>query len=161
MKNSYQTKVNDVFNFEIDSEDLKTLDSVEVTNNSFHVLKDNKSFNAAISKADFLNKSYEVIVNKNKYNVNIYNDLDLLIKEMGFELGSTKKVNEIKAPMPGLILDINVKVGQEVSENDNILILEAMKMENVITAPRDGIIKSISINKGDAVDKNQLLIEFE
>jgi biotin carboxyl carrier protein len=161
MKNSYQTKVNDVFNFEIDSEDLKTLDSVEVTNNSFHVLKDNKSFNATISKADYLNKSYEVIVNKNKYNVNIYNALDLLIKEMGFELGSTKKVNEIKAPMPGLILDINVKVGQEVSENDNILILEAMKMENVITAPRDGIIKSISINKGDAVDKNQLLIEFE
>jgi len=80
---------------------------------------------------------------------------------MGFEIGSAKKVNDIKAPMPGLILEINVKVGQEIVENDPILILEAMKMENVITAPRDGVIKSISVTKGDAVEKNQLLIEFE
>ncbi|MCL4125700.1 UNVERIFIED_CONTAM: hypothetical protein GTU68_028898 [Idotea baltica] len=63
--------------------------------------------------------------------------------------------------MPGLILDINVKVGQEVIEDDALLILEAMKMENVLTAPRDGMIKSITVSKGDAVDKNQLLITFE
>ena len=80
---------------------------------------------------------------------------------MGFEVGATKKVNDIKAPMPGLILDINVKVGQEVKENDALLILEAMKMENVLTSPRDGVIKSISVNKGNAVEKNQLLIVFE
>ena len=66
----------------------------------------------------------------------------------------------IKAPMPGLILEINVKVGQEVKEDEPLLILEAMKMENIITSPRDGIIKSISVNKTDAVEKNQLLIEF-
>jgi biotin carboxyl carrier protein len=63
--------------------------------------------------------------------------------------------------MPGLILDINVKIGQKVKEDDPLLILEAMKMENVLTSPRDGIIKSISVSKGDAVNKNQLLIEFE
>ena len=79
---------------------------------------------------------------------------------MGFAIGGTKHVNSIKAPMPGLILDINVKEGQEVKENDNLIILEAMKMENSITSPRDGIIKSISVNKSDTVEKNQLLIEF-
>ncbi|MCL4126550.1 UNVERIFIED_CONTAM: hypothetical protein GTU68_064554 [Idotea baltica] len=63
--------------------------------------------------------------------------------------------------MPGLILEINIAVGQEVKENDSLLILEAMKMENILTSPRDGIIKSISVSKGDAVEKNQLLIEFE
>ena len=63
--------------------------------------------------------------------------------------------------MPGLILDIHVKEGQEVKEDDALLILEAMKMENVLTSPRDGIIKSISVSKNDTVDKNQLLIEFE
>jgi biotin carboxyl carrier protein len=63
--------------------------------------------------------------------------------------------------MPGLILEIHVRIGQAVNENDPLLILEAMKMENVITSPRDGIIKSISVKKSDAVDKNQLLIEFE
>ena len=80
---------------------------------------------------------------------------------MGFEVGKTKQINAIKAPMPGLILEINVSVGQEVKENDNLLILEAMKMENSFSSPRDGIIKSIAVFKGDAVDKGQLLIEFE
>ena len=80
---------------------------------------------------------------------------------MGFESGTTKLINEIKAPMPGLILDINVKIGQQVNENDPLLILEAMKMENIITSPRDGIIKTISAVKGKAIDKNELLIEFE
>jgi biotin carboxyl carrier protein len=63
--------------------------------------------------------------------------------------------------MPGLILEIHVQTGQEVNEDDPLLILEAMKMENVITSPRDGIIKSITVKKGETVDKNQLLIEFE
>jgi biotin carboxyl carrier protein len=72
----------------------------------------------------------------------------------------TKQINAIKAPMPGLILEISV-VGQTVKENDSLLILEAMKMENSFLSPRDGIIKSISVILGDAVDKGQLLIEFE
>ena len=100
-------------------------------------------------------------VNNTVYNVAIADYLDQLIKDMGFEVGASKHVNDIKAPMPGLILDISVSQGQEVKENDTLLILEAMKMENVLTSPRDGVIKTISVAKGDAVDKNQLLIEFE
>ena len=80
---------------------------------------------------------------------------------MGFEVGLAKQVNFIKAPMPGLILEISVTVGQEVKQNDNLIILGAMKMENSFLSPRDGIIKSISVSIGDAVDKGQLLIEFE
>jgi biotin carboxyl carrier protein len=93
--------------------------------------------------------------------VAIANPLDILIKEMGFETGLAKQINAIKAPMPGLILEISVVVGQEVKENDNLIILGAMKMENSFLSPRDGIIKSISVAVGDAVDKGQLLIEFE
>ena len=85
----------------------------------------------------------------------------MLIESMGFTTKSTNTVQYILAPMPGLILEINIRVGQEIKENDTLLILEAMKMENIITSPRHGIIKSITINKGDAVQKNQLLIEFE
>jgi biotin carboxyl carrier protein len=82
-------------------------------------------------------------------------------QRLRFEVGLTKQVNAIKAPMPGLILEINVVVGQTVQENDPLLILEAMKMENSFLSPRDGVIKSIAVTKGDAVDKGQLLIEFE
>lgn len=63
--------------------------------------------------------------------------------------------------MPGMILDVMAEVGQKVKEGDNLLVLEAMKMENTIMAPRDAIIKSINIEKGKTVGKNEVLIEME
>ena len=87
--------------------------------------------------------------------------MDTLIKEMGFSVEKAKQVNSIKAPMPGLILEISVVIGQTVKENDNLLILTAMKMENSLRSPRDGVIKSIAINVGDSVIKGDVLIEFE
>jgi biotin carboxyl carrier protein len=159
--NSYQVKVNNTFDFKIDTEAVLNLDSLKVSDLKFHILQNNTSYKTEIIKADFNQKSYSVKVNNNTYNVTIFNELDALIKEMGFEIGATKKINEIKAPMPGLILSVDVKIGQEVKEDDSLLVLEAMKMENVLTSPRDGIIKYISITKGETVNKNQLLIEFE
>ena len=157
----FKTKVNNTFDFEITADDVSNLDALSVSESKFHILQNNKSYKASIVDANFNNKTYQVKVNNNMYQVNIFNHLDLLIKEMGFALGSSKHINAIKAPMPGLILEVNVEVGQGVKEDDALLILEAMKMENVITAPRDGIIKSITVNKGDAVEKNHLLIEFD
>ncbi|MCX7548646.1 acetyl-CoA carboxylase biotin carboxyl carrier protein subunit [Xanthomarina sp. F1114] len=161
MNPSYKVNVNSTFDFDIPSEDISKLDSVAVSPSEFHVLRDNKSYKCEIISSNFNSKLYQVKINNNIYQVDIFNNLDVLIKEMGFEIGASKKVNEIKAPMPGLILDVHVKVGQEVKENDPLLILEAMKMENALTSPRDGIVKSISVSKSDTVDKNQLLIELE
>ncbi|PIA80367.1 acetyl-CoA carboxylase biotin carboxyl carrier protein subunit [Gaetbulibacter sp. 4G1] len=161
MSNIFKANVNNTFDFEIKDEDLSTLDALQVSETEYHVLQQNKSYKSEMVNADLNTKSYKVKVNNNTYNVSIFNNLDLLIKDMGFEIGSAKHVDSIKAPMPGLILDIAIKVNQEVKENDTLLILEAMKMENIITSPRDGVIKSISVNKGDAVEKNQLLIEFQ
>ena len=161
MKNSYQVKVNNTFDFEIDKKTVLNLDSLKVSDSEFHVLQNNNSYKVEITKANFNQKKYTVKVNNNTYSADIFNELDTLIKEMGFEIGATKKVNEIKAPMPGLILAISVKVGQEVQEFDPLIILEAMKMENTLTSPRAGIIKSISVTNGETVNKNQLLIEFE
>lgn len=161
MSKVFKLKINESFDFEIKKEDLSTLDSKPISDSKFHILHQNKSYNAEIELSDFNNKYYKVKVNNNSYNINIFNELDSLINKMGFANGSTKYVNSIKAPMPGLILDILVKIGQEIKENDTLLILEAMKMENIISSPRDGVIKSVSVNKADAVEKNQLLIEFE
>ncbi|MCX7550404.1 acetyl-CoA carboxylase biotin carboxyl carrier protein subunit [Xanthomarina sp. F2636L] len=161
MNQSYKVNVNKAFDFDITSEEVSKLDAITVSSSEYHVLQENKSYKCDIISSDFNTKTYQVKVNNNTYNIDVFNDLDLLIKDMGFEVGASKMVNDIKAPMPGLILDIHVKVGQEVKEDDVLLILEAMKMENALTAPRDGIIKSISVSKSDTVDKNQLLIEFE
>ena len=161
MSQYFKANVNNTFDFDITKDDVSKLDSIKISDTKSHVIQLNTSYKTEITGDDFNKKSYKVKVNNNTYNVNIINDLDVLIKDMGFEIGASKKVNNIKAPMPGLILEINVKAGDEVKENDSLLILEAMKMENVIASPRDGIIKSIAINKSDAVEKNQLLIEFE
>ena len=80
---------------------------------------------------------------------------------MGFELGSSKVINDIKAPMPGLILEINVKIGQEVKENDTHSNPRGYENGKRFNISRDGVIKSISVEKGEAVDKNKLLIEFD
>lgn len=161
MSNIFKANVNNTFDFEIKEEDISSLDALQISESKFHILQQNKSYKGQITESDFDTKSYKVKINNNLYNVNIFNDLDLLIKHMGFTIGTTKNVNSIKAPMPGLILEITIEVGQEVKENDSLLILEAMKMENILTSPRNGIIKSVSVNEGDAVEKNQLLIEFE
>lgn len=161
MSIGYKVNVNDTFHFDLEKKSISQLDAVSVEPNKFHVLHENTPYLAEIITSDFLQKSYTVKVNNNSYTVAISNSLDILIKEMGFETGLTKQVNFIKAPMPGLILEISVVVGQTVQENDNLIILGAMKMENSFLSPRDGVIKTISVMMGDAVDKGQLLIEFE
>jgi len=64
---------------------------------------------------------------------------------------------KVSAPMPGTILDVKVKPGDQVKEGDTLLILEAMKMENEIAAPKDGIVASINVEAGVSVESGQLL----
>ncbi|MBT8205608.1 MAG: acetyl-CoA carboxylase biotin carboxyl carrier protein subunit [Eudoraea sp.] len=161
MKDSFKVKVNGDFEYSLSAADLNMLDCIETAAASYHVLVNNQPYSAKVLQSDFNRKHYEIQINSNRYMVEISDRLDLLIDEMGFSLVSSMNISSIEAPMPGLILDINVSVGQEVNEDEALLVLEAMKMENIITAPRGGVIKAIHISKGNPVDKGQLLIEFE
>lgn len=160
MEQSFKVIVNESFEFDLQKSDLERLDFVKLSSSKLHLINNNKSFKIDIEKSDFKSKKYDIKVNSNNYTVKVSNTLDLLIKEMGFSVGSNKISNEIKAPMPGLILNVNVEIGKKVKEGEILLILEAMKMENAICAPRNGIIKSINIKKGKAVEKGALLIEL-
>ena len=71
--------------------------------------------------------------------------------------GKTGKNEVIKAPMQGLIVDVKVKAGEKVKAGDEIIILEAMKMENPIVAPCDGVIDEIKVIKGDKVNVDDVL----
>ncbi|WP_138434391.1 acetyl-CoA carboxylase biotin carboxyl carrier protein subunit [Winogradskyella algicola] len=157
----YKAKVNASYEFDVTEEAVDQLDAVETSTNKYHILQNNSSIKANIVSSDFNKKTYNVKVNNNTYDVELNDALDQQIVALGFEIGASKKVNDIKAPMPGLILEINVTEAQEVKEDDPLLILEAMKMENVINSPRDGVIKSIKVSQGNTVEKNALLIEFE
>ncbi len=161
MDKRYKVRVNATLEFEFTREEVESLDSMEISTANFHILKNNRSFKGEITNAGFLQKNYSVKINNNVYVVEISNELDLLIEEMGLSLGAAQVVNDITAPMPGLILAVNIKEGDKVKEGDYLLVLEAMKMENTLTAPRDGVVKSVTVKKGETVDKNQLLIEME
>ena len=161
VQDSYKLRINGKFEYELNATDIEDLDILSTGADSYHLLLENTPYHAQILKGDFNDRKYVIKVNSGTYEVDIRDQLDLLIDRMGFAHGSSKDVSSIEAPMPGLILDINVRVGQAVNEDDPLVILEAMKMENVITSPRDGIIKNIAVEKGAAVDKKHVLIEFE
>jgi len=161
MNKSFTLSVNNQNTFDLSESDLKNLDAMPIENSKFHVLKDHRPFIVEIISSNFNQKNYSVKVNNTTYVVQISNPLDQLIASMGLNINASKQINAIQAPMPGLIIEINVTVGQTVKENENLVILSAMKMENSFLSPRDGIIKSIAVAVGDAVEKGQLLIEFE
>ena len=144
----------------INSTDFE-IDSIDLKDGHFNILKNNKSYNAEIVSFDADEKTYKIKVNGNVYTVKVKDRFDLLLQSMGMDALATKKVNELKAPMPGLVLDVRVKVGDVIKKGEPLVVLEAMKMENVLKSIADVTIKKIAIEKGNAVEKNQVLIFFE
>ena len=136
-------------------------DLIEVRENTFHIIKDNKCYNATLISFNAEEKTMVLNVNGNDYEISIKDKNDLLLQQLGISANTSWAVQFIKAPMPGLIINVSVNVGDEVKKGDTLLILEAMKMENVIKSPRDGKVKKISVELRKAVEKNQVMLEFE
>ncbi|MEM6654069.1 MAG: biotin/lipoyl-containing protein, partial [Pseudomonadota bacterium] len=67
----------------------------------------------------------------------------------------------IISPMPGLVVSIDVAVGQAVQEGEAVCIVEAMKMQNIIRAEADGVVKAINVGAGDSVAADEIMLEFE
>lgn len=74
---------------------------------------------------------------------------------------STGGAYAVKAPLPGVVLSINVKPGDVVKAADTVILLEAMKMENAIHAGRDGKVATVNVNGGDSVLEGAVLITIE
>lgn len=145
----------------IERDASNALDLIKVDTDNFHVLQNNQAYDVELVDADFLNKTMKVLVNGNAYALKIEDSYDQMVKRMGLLANTAQKLNNIKAPMPGLIIDIMIEAGQEIVEGTPLIVLSAMKMENIILAQGDGIIKSIEVKKDDAVEKGQIIIEIE
>jgi biotin carboxyl carrier protein len=135
-------------------------DILNTGHQQYHLLLNNQSYNIELVKADYAEKKLVVKVNGKKYTLDVKDKYDELLHNLGLDNIAAKKINDIKAPMPGMVLNILVSEGQEVKKGDSLLVLEAMKMENVLKSPTDGVIKKVVATKGTAVEKNQLLIQF-
>lgn len=159
MDTLFKTTVNDQFVFH--SDDLESLDLIPIDATNFHILKNGQAFRAEVVATDFINKLFTIKINGNAYDIKLEDQYDLLIEKLGLAKYVAHKVKDIKAPMPGLVIAVNVEVGQAVQRGDALLILEAMKMENVLKSPGDGVVKAVHTEKGKAVEKGYVLIEME
>lgn len=110
---------------------------------------------------DELTKEVAIRINGVRHQLKLEDDMDILLKRLGMDRALDNKMKELKAPMPGLVLKILVKEGEEVQKNTPLLILEAMKMENSIKATASGVVKEIKCKEGTAVEKNEVLLSFE
>lgn len=156
---TFQAKIND--QYKVDLSESETLPFKRTGNNHLHAVQNPHSVRAEIVAENFLEKKYTIRINASLYEITLSNELDLLIEEMGLTAGKGNRQNELRAPMPGLIVEILTKPGTKVKAGEPLLVLEAMKMENTLTAPGEGRIKSINVNISEAVDKGTVLIEFE
>ncbi|TKC05188.1 acetyl-CoA carboxylase biotin carboxyl carrier protein subunit [Pedobacter frigoris] len=163
-----KVKVNEKYNFNVDinndeitvDDQMLSVDSRKLADGHSHFIYDNKSYRIELVSENKADKTAEVKVNGRIYQVTIEDQYDQLLKQLGLDNSQSSKVKEIKAPMPGLVLNVIVAEEQEVQKGDSLLVLEAMKMENIIKSPTDGIVKKILIKKGDKVEKNEILIQF-
>jgi biotin carboxyl carrier protein len=162
-------KVNNdsVFAVDFNKEEVKlngkavVSDWVTIAPNKSHVILNHQSYTLELLGKDETGKQLTLMVNGQKQVVAIEDQYDALLKQLGMDKMVANKVNEVKAPMPGLVLRILVEEGQSVKKGDGLLVLEAMKMENVIKATGEGVVKKIAVATKVAVDKNQVMLVME
>ncbi len=151
-------------NWNFDGNAVKASDGAVIKwdDNTFFTINFNgNTFNGEIIKEDIENNNLELKIGHRVFKISKKGELDALIAELGMDTPKVRKLKELQAPMPGRILNIAVEVGQEINVGDDILSLEAMKMENVLKAEGTGVVKNIRIQPGDVVEKGAIIIEFE
>lgn len=127
----------------------------------FTISFNGERFNGEILENKSEQNLLKIKINHRVFEVSKKGALDDLIKELGMDKPKIKKLKELEAPMPGRIVNVAVQIGDSLEVGDEILSLEAMKMENVLKAEGVGVVKGINVKNDDVVDKGTVLIEFE
>ncbi len=156
---SFRLKAGD-FEFDLTTTELSEIRFLRTTPHDFHLLESSVAHQVRILEADIPSKTFKVESGGEVFSVSLRDAFDLTIEKMGFNASAGKQLRFIKAPMPGLVLDVFVSDGQEVHKEDKLLILEAMKMENSIKIPADALIRKVHVKPGQVVEKGQTLIEL-
>lgn len=127
----------------------------------FSVVHKGNVFHGEVMEEKLEDRKLRLKINHREFLVSKDGPLDQLISELGLDKVKVRKLQQLKSPMPGRIVSIDVQVGDEVQVGDALLTLEAMKMENVLKSEGVGVVKSIEIQAQDVVDKGAILISFE
>ena len=155
--------LNSVVQLDFSQRDLGKFKVLEINQSKKEIILSNgsKKFECIILKENPIDQSYVVKINGDISNIRLVKQVEKTIEKLGIQKESQKNINILKAPMPGLILDVIVKESDLVKKGDPVIILEAMKMENILLSPVDGKVKEIKVNPQQTVEKNNILIKFE
>lgn len=132
--------------------DLKLLDK-----NLYSLMIDNQSY---IFEAVENGKEIKIILNQHEYSIPVLNNREKIEAEMMGSSSLSEEKGEIRAPMPGLILKIEVQKGDAVTVGHPLIIMEAMKMENEIRSQIDGKIQEVQVKENQKVEKDDLLLRI-
>lgn len=141
----------------IDAENRALYDS-DVNNQM--VLDNNKSKLVSVKEVNHELKRYQIQIDGRTYQVQILDAVDQQISTMNLKSKKSNQLKELRAPMPGLVRQVNVEVGSKVDLGDSLFILEAMKMENLLKSPVNGVVSNLFVKPGESVEKNQILLSF-
>jgi biotin carboxyl carrier protein len=137
---------------------VHTVDVRPVGQHGFSVLVDGHSTSAIICRTG---ETYQVVTNGVPHSVHVESERQRLLKQVAGVAGTKKRREEIVAPMPALVVRIEVEEGERVVKGQGLVVLEAMKMENEIKSPDDGVVKRIVVTSGSTVEKGQTLVTLE
>jgi biotin carboxyl carrier protein len=146
------------YTFQLIDSDNITLNGSDVNNQI--ILDNNKSKLVSVKEVNHELKRYQIQIDGRTYLVHISDAVDQQILKMNLKSKKSNKLKELRAPMPGLVRQVNVQEGDEVDSGDFLFILEAMKMENVLKSPVNGIVSELFVKPGESVEKNQILLSF-
>ena len=134
------------------------LDLVPLSATTFSLLIDGQSHYLSIQpeREDLL-----VNLRQRTYRVRLRSELDLTIERLGMPGGGRGSNGQVVAPIPGIITSVAVAEGDEVDEGDQLLVLEAMKMENELLAPLKGTVSTLHVAPGQAVIKGARLVDLK
>ncbi len=156
----FQVFIEDQY-FDVNMHEAQNLDLVPITGNNFHLISDHRSHHIEIMSSAENGCRITIKLNGQRYSCQIKTPIEVSIANLKLNTSGSKKPIHLKAPMPGLVIDVKVGVGQSINRGDPLLILEAMKMENLIKASSAGTIGDIKVSQGDSVEKGQILIEMK
>lgn len=150
-KVSLQQENQDWIHYDISKSDFRTAEGY------ISFLFEGKSYLVDVLGKD---TEYTVFTRNSFRTIKIFND-EMLLHESLKKGGGLGEAAELKSGMPGKIIEIFVKAGDEIKAGKPLLIMEAMKMENEMRAAHDVKIKAVCVKQGDSVESGALLIKFE
>ena len=135
---------------------MRDVDFLNLGGDLFSVITEHRSLEAVINDDE---GNIAVMMSGRQFEAQVLDERAMLMMQRRGT--QTTGSGEVKAPMPGLIVDVTTERGAAVEKGNTLVVLESMKMQNELKSPIDGVVRAVHVEAGQAVDKNDLLIEIK